>query len=95
MNDSSMLMLLLGWFVFGGVVGLIARAVLPGRQSMGWIATIGLGIAGSFVGGMISNFVFGGGRLFVMQTTGWIGSIVGAIVVLAIFSLVAQRRFAR
>lgn len=95
MNDTSMLMLILGWVVFGGIVGLIARAILPGRQSMGWVATIGLGIIGSFVGGMIANFLFGGGRFFVIQSTGWIGSIVGALVALAIFSLVTQRRFAR
>lgn len=95
MNDTSMLMLILGWIVFGGIVGLIARAIFPGRQSMGWIATIGLGIAGSFVGGMLANFFLGGGRLFVMQPTGWIGSIVGALVALAVFSLVTRRRFAR
>jgi uncharacterized membrane protein YeaQ/YmgE (transglycosylase-associated protein family) len=90
-----MLMLILGWIVFGGIVGLIARALLPGRQSMGWVATIGLGIVGSFAGGMIANFFFGGGRLFVIQSTGWIGSVVGAIVALAIFSLVTRQRLAR
>ena len=95
MTDSSMLMLIVGWIVFGGIVGLIARALLPGRQSMGWVATIGLGVLGSFVGGMIANFFFGGGRFFVIQTTGWIGSVVGAIVALAILSLVTRRRFAR
>ena len=95
MNDTSMLMVILGWIVFGGIVGLIARAIFPGRQSMGWIGTIALGIGGSFVGGMLANFFFGGGRLFVMQSAGWIGSIIGALVALAIFSLVSQRRFAR
>jgi uncharacterized membrane protein YeaQ/YmgE (transglycosylase-associated protein family) len=95
LNDTSMLMLILGWIVFGGIVGLLARAIFPGRQSMGWVATIGLGIAGSFIGGMLANFFFGGGRLFVMQSSGWIGSIVGALVALALFTLVTRRRFAR
>ena len=95
MNDTSMLMLLLGWIVFGGIVGLIARAILPGRQSMGWVATIGLGVVGSFVGGMLANFFLGGGRFFVMQSTGWIGSIVGAVVALAVFSLMKRRGFGR
>ncbi len=95
MNDASMLMLILGWIVFGAIVGLIARAIFPGRQSIGWIGTIGLGIGGSFIGGMLANFFLGGGRLFVMQSTGWLGSIVGALVALGLFSLVSRRRFAR
>lgn len=94
MPESS-LFLILGWIVFGGIVGLIARAIFPGRQSMGWIGTILLGIAGSLVGGMVANFVFGGGQLFVMQPTGWIGSILGALATLAVATLVMERRFAR
>lgn len=90
-----MLVLIVGWILFGGIVGLVARALLPGRQSMGWVATIGLGVVGSFVGGMFANFFFGGGRFFVVQSTGWVGSVVGAVVALAILSLVTRRRFAR
>lgn len=95
MHDTSLL-LLLGWVVFGGVVGLIARAIFPGRQSMGWVGTILLGIGGSLVGGMLANFLFGGGgSLFVMQPTGWVGSILGALATLAVVTLVMERRLAR
>ena len=91
----SMIMLILGWIVFGGVAGLTARVIFrPGRESMSWAATIALGIVGSFVGGIVVNLVFGG-RMFLAQTSGWIGSILGAFLVLAIVALVRHRRFAR
>ena len=45
------MMAVLGWIVFGLVIGLIARAIMPGAQPMGFILTALLGIAGSFIGG--------------------------------------------
>ena len=47
----------LGWIVFGLVIGLIARAIMPGAQPMGFILTAVLGIAGSFVGGWLGTFL--------------------------------------
>jgi uncharacterized membrane protein YeaQ/YmgE (transglycosylase-associated protein family) len=78
------LMNILSWILFGLIVGVIARFLLPGRQSMGWIATIVLGVIGSFVGGTIASFLFdtsGGG----IHAGSWIASILGAILVLAIY----------
>jgi uncharacterized membrane protein YeaQ/YmgE (transglycosylase-associated protein family) len=72
---------MIGWIVFGFLVGLIARGVVPGEQPMGCLGTILLGILGSFVGGAI-GYLFQGGSLF--QASGWIGSVVGAIILLAI-----------
>jgi uncharacterized membrane protein YeaQ/YmgE (transglycosylase-associated protein family) len=43
---------LIGWIIFGAVVGIIARFIMPGRDPMGWVMTIVLGIAGSLLGGM-------------------------------------------
>lgn len=95
MNDKPTLMLILGWIVFGGAAGLVARVVFrPGPRSMGWTATIGLGVAGSFVGGMLVNLALGG-RLFSAHTAGWAGSLAGAFLVLAAVCLVRQHRFAR
>ena len=51
----------LGWIVFGLVIGLIARAIMPGAQPMGFILTALLGIAGSFVGGWLGTFLSGAG----------------------------------
>ncbi|MDA8744333.1 GlsB/YeaQ/YmgE family stress response membrane protein [Rubripirellula amarantea] len=72
---------ILGWIVFGFLVGLIARALIPGEQAMGCMRTILLGIAGSFVGGAIGYLLQGGSLI---QSSGWIGSVVGAVILLAL-----------
>jgi uncharacterized membrane protein YeaQ/YmgE (transglycosylase-associated protein family) len=72
---------LCGWIIMGLVAGLIARAVMPGRQSMGFIGTTLLGIAGSFMGGFLASLLLGGSWR-VLQPSGYIGSIIGAIVLL-------------
>ncbi len=65
----------------GFVVGLIARAILPGTQSLGIILTTVLGIAGSFAAGFIGQAL---GWYAVGQGAGFIGSVVGAVVLLFI-----------
>ena len=82
----------LGWIVFGVVIGLIARAIMPGAQPMGFIVTALLGIAGSFVGGWLGTFFFGtGGQPDLSQAAGWIGSIIGALVLLFGYGMIAKR----
>lgn len=72
---------ILVWAVFGLIVGLIARALYPGRQRMGLGMTIVLGIVGSLVGGFIARAVVGGSETGVFEGAGWIMSIVGALLV--------------
>jgi len=48
---------LCGWVVFGFFAGLVARAIMPGKQGLGLIATSLLGIAGSFVGGFLASLL--------------------------------------
>jgi uncharacterized membrane protein YeaQ/YmgE (transglycosylase-associated protein family) len=79
--------------VIGLVAGLIARAVIPGKQDLGIIATIVLGIIGSFVGNLLGGII--SGRGFELGTAGWIGSIIGAIVVLGVYVAVTGRRRSR
>jgi uncharacterized membrane protein YeaQ/YmgE (transglycosylase-associated protein family) len=81
---------ILGWLLFGLVVGAIAKFLMPGRDPGGWIVTILLGIAGSFVGGFLASTLMGRQE----QTAGWIGSILGAIVLLFIYRLIVGRRTA-
>ncbi|MGY2080019.1 GlsB/YeaQ/YmgE family stress response membrane protein [Modestobacter sp. SYSU DS0657] len=69
--------------VIGAIAGFIARAVIPGKQSMGILATIVLGIIGSLVGNLLGSLIFHGE--FELGTSGVIGSIIGAIVVLGIY----------
>ena len=70
----------LAWMFFGLVVGAVARLLYPGRQAIGMIGTMLLGIAGSLVGGFISWAVAGGPE-GAFQGAGWIMSIVGALIV--------------
>lgn len=81
---------IIGWIVFGFVVGLLARFFLPGPHPMGMFMTILLGVAGSFFGGMIANLVQGG-DLLEGRSVGWIGSILGAILLLVIYGMVKKK----
>ena len=91
-----MLWTILGLLIVGLIAGFIARAVIPGTQSMSILMTIVLGIVGSFVGGFLGFLVFGsdpmGGFL---QPSGIIGSIIGAIIVLGIYVFATRGRSAR
>ncbi len=84
-------MSILLFLVFGLIVGLIARALLPGDQRLGWLATTALGVVGSLLGGLVSQMLFAG-RIDEPVTAGWIGSIVGAMVVLAVGAKVLRGR---
>jgi uncharacterized membrane protein YeaQ/YmgE (transglycosylase-associated protein family) len=82
------------WMIVVGLVaGLIARAIMPGKDSMGWVMTIVLGIVGSFVGGFLMNFVMHNDAVGTsdFQPSGIIGSVIGALVVLGIWHLVRRR----
>ena len=63
----------------GLVVGALARFLLPGEQKMGWILTIVLGVAGSFLAGFVGQAL---GWYRVGQPAGWIASVLGAVVLL-------------
>ena len=75
---------MLWMIIIGLIAGALAKLIMPGRDPGGIIITIVLGIAGSLLGG----FLFGGtdGRV------GLIGSVVGALILLALYRLVAGRR---
>ena len=83
-------MAILGWIVFGFVVGIIARFLIPGPHPMGFLMTTLLGVAGSFVGGWLGS-MFHGGPMDVAQPSGWIGSVIGAVVLLVAYGLLRQR----
>lgn len=82
---------LLLFIVFGFAIGLIARAVMPGDQQMGILMTIGLGVAGSFVGGFLTSLVTNH-RVMDFHTAGAIGSVVGAVVLLLVAGGLFNRR---
>ena len=80
------------FLLFGLVVGLIARAIMPGRQSMSLPITVLLGCVGSLVGGFLSA-LFTHRKVTDFDTAGIIGSILGALVVLFVYTrVVAGKR---
>jgi uncharacterized membrane protein YeaQ/YmgE (transglycosylase-associated protein family) len=80
---------ILAWILFGLVVGVIAKLLMPGRDPGGFIITVLLGIAGALLGGFIGRAM---GFYGPSQSAGWLMSIAGAIVLLALYRLVAPRR---
>lgn len=78
----------IGTLIVGLVVGLIARALKPGDDTLGLIWTIVLGIAGSFVAGYVGRAM---GWYQPGQGAGWIASIVGAVVLLVIVGMIRKR----
>jgi uncharacterized membrane protein YeaQ/YmgE (transglycosylase-associated protein family) len=76
--------------VIGLVAGLIARAVVPGKQDLGILATLALGLVGSVVGNLVAGLVRDGEPR--VDVGGWWASILGAVVVLGLYVAVAGRR---
>ena len=73
---------LLLFLVFGLIVGFVARAIMPGTQKMGMLATMLLGVVGSFIGGFIGALLTDS-RVMDFNTSGMIGSVIGALIALA------------
>ena len=82
---------IIGWILFGLVVGLLARLLVPGRDPMGWLATLLLGVVGSVVGGLIAYALRLGTEPY--APAGWLLSIIGAVVaLLGYYALTGTRR---
>ncbi len=87
-----MLAFILALIIVGGIVGAIARLLVPGPDPIGIGGTILLGIVGSFVGGFLADVLLRSeAEDRGLNPAGWIGSIIGAIVVLLIYRAVAGR----
>jgi len=82
-------MAILSWIVFGLVIGFIAKLLMPGRDPGGFIVTILLGIAGALVGGFIGRAM---GFYDTNQSAGWLMSILGAVILLALYRMLVRRR---
>lgn len=80
---------ILSWILFGLVVGVIAKLLMPGRDPGGFIITILLGIAGALIGGFVGRAL---GLYETNQGAGWIMSILGAIILLALYRMMVRRR---
>lgn len=84
------MMNILSWLIVGLIAGALARLIMPGRDPMGLIATIVLGVIGSIVGGLVSMAIWRN-NTSVFQGSGLLLSILGAIIVLWIYRMVKSR----
>ncbi len=80
---------ILAWILFGLVIGIIAKLLMPGRDPGGFIVTILLGIAGALLGGFIGRTMGFYGQ---NEGAGWLMSIAGAIILLALYRMLVRRR---
>jgi uncharacterized membrane protein YeaQ/YmgE (transglycosylase-associated protein family) len=80
---------ILGWIVFGLIVGALAKLVMPGRDPGGIIVTMLLGIAGALLGGFLGRGLgwYGEG-----EPAGWVMSFIGAVLLLVIYRMMIGRR---
>ena len=79
---------LLEWIIAGLIVGLLARFLLPGRNPIGCLGTIVLGVIGIYLGGLLWEELFGRD-----PGVAWIGSVIVAMVLLGVFRRLTYRRF--
>jgi uncharacterized membrane protein YeaQ/YmgE (transglycosylase-associated protein family) len=86
------MMSIIGTILIGFIVGLIARAVKPGDDKLGWIMTVVLGVAGSFMA------TYAGAALGLYKqgdVAGFIASVIGAVILLVIYGLVTKKSSGR
>ncbi|MFH8622611.1 GlsB/YeaQ/YmgE family stress response membrane protein [Streptomyces vietnamensis] len=86
-------MSIIGWIVLGLLAGIIAKVLMPGRDPGGFILTILIGIAGALLGGWLGKVIFDVDSIdgfFELST--WIAAIVGSLILLGLYRLVAGRR---
>jgi uncharacterized membrane protein YeaQ/YmgE (transglycosylase-associated protein family) len=81
---------IIGWIILGLIAGAIAKAILPGTQGGGWIATLLLGVVGALLGGFLGSVIFGVGLEGFFDLSTWLLAIGGAIVVLLIYGLITR-----
>lgn len=69
---------MIGFIVFGLVVGVLARILKPGKQNLGLLATLGLGLVGSIIGGTLANLI-GKGTIFELNFWGTVFAVIAAV----------------
>jgi uncharacterized membrane protein YeaQ/YmgE (transglycosylase-associated protein family) len=87
-----MLGFIITMIIVGAIAGFLARLIVPGRDPMGVVATIVLGVVGSFIGGFLGWLLFGrDAEAGALQPSGIIGSIIGAVIALLIYRATTRR----
>ena len=74
---------MIGFLVAGLVIGALARLIKPGKQDLGILATLGLGLVGSLIGGLIAQ-VFGTGSIWELNVLGFVLAVVAAVLLIGV-----------
>ncbi len=77
---------IIGWLIIGLVAGALARLLVPGRDPMGWVATILLGLVGAVVGGLLADMLFDD------ESIGLVGAVLGGVLVLLAYNAMTRGR---
>lgn len=83
-------MAIIGFLVFGLVVGAVARLIKPGRQNLSLLATLGLGVVGSIIGGVVAS-ALGTGDIWELNILGSIVAIVAAVLLIGVAESVTSK----
>ena len=81
---------MIGFLVAGLVIGALARLIKPGKQNLGILATLGLGLVGSLIGGVIAQF-FGTGSIWELNILGFILAVVASVMLIGVAEGVAGK----
>ncbi len=81
---------MIGFLVAGLIIGALARLIKPGKQNLGILATLGLGLVGSLIGGLIAQF-FGTGGIFELNVLGFVLAVVAAVLLIGVAEGVAGK----
>ncbi|RIQ23116.1 GlsB/YeaQ/YmgE family stress response membrane protein [Jiangella rhizosphaerae] len=81
---------MIGFIIAGLVIGALARLIKPGKQNLGWIATLLLGLAGSVIGGLVANLL-GTGDIFELNVLGFIVAVVAAVLLVGTAEALSAR----
>ena len=87
-------MTIIAWIVLGLLAGMIAKAIMPGGERVGLILTTVLGVVGALLGGFLARALGLGDPIdefFDLST--WIAAVVGALIILWLWSMISSRRF--
>jgi uncharacterized membrane protein YeaQ/YmgE (transglycosylase-associated protein family) len=93
-ESTSKGIIVIGFIVAGLIIGALARLIKPGKQSLGLVATLLLGLAGSVIGGTIANLL-GTGDIMELNVLGFILAVVASVLLIGVAETVSSRQRSR
>ncbi|GAB2757288.1 hypothetical protein GCM10027020_06930 [Nocardioides salsibiostraticola] len=82
---------MIGFLVAGLIIGALARLIKPGKQSLSLLATLGLGLVGSVIGGLIAQF-FSTGGIFELNVIGFVLAVVAAVLLIGVAEGMSEKK---